>query len=80
MSHRKVPSHTWIHAGNLREAWGFTLMPADGRIWKFGGLTRAEAQEVLLLSAGREGLRPVRYDPPKSFQGFIGESPTKRRG
>lgn len=80
MRRGKVRRRTWVHEGKKREAWGFTLTPAEGRIRKSGYLTKAEAQEVLFLSGGRDDLRPVRCDPPKSVQGLIGESVTKRRG
>jgi hypothetical protein len=80
MSRGKVRLRTWVHEGKKREAWGFTLTPAEGGIRRSGYRTKAEAQEVLFVSGRRDDLRPVRCDPPKSVQELVRESLTKRRG
>lgn len=47
MSAGKVRRRRWVHEGVKREAWGFTLTTAEGRVRKSGYLTRGEAQEAL---------------------------------
>ena len=47
MSHGKVRQFTWIHDGQKRRAWGFTVT-VDGKRARWQGYgSRAEAQEAL---------------------------------
>jgi hypothetical protein len=79
MSRGRVRRRTWVHEGKKRKVWT-SRSRRQGAHQESGYLTKAETQEVLFLSGGLEDLRPVRCDPPKSVQGSIGKSLTKRRG
>jgi hypothetical protein len=47
MSHGKVRQFTWVHDGQKRRAWGFTITVDGKRIRRQGYESRAEAQVEL---------------------------------
>jgi len=47
MSHGKVRQFTWVHDGQKRRAWGFTVIIDGKRVRRQGYGSRAEAQEAL---------------------------------